>query len=113
MMCENPMLAMPSERDVPEVVVLADGAPVLWAAPRLKSLLAFTTDEAVLAAATEALVAFVAASLKRDGSAAMRRKIIVTYFNGRDVLDTPAALWLQRAGLVRLPDGLRLYASPF
>ncbi len=25
MMCENPMLAMPSERDVPEVVVLADG----------------------------------------------------------------------------------------
>ena len=25
MMCENSMLAMPSERDVPEVVVLADG----------------------------------------------------------------------------------------
>ena len=104
--------AKPSRREG-ALVVLADGAPVLWAAPRLKSLLAFTTDEAVLAAATEALVAFVAASLKRDGSAAMRRKIIVTYFNGRDVLDTPAALWLQRAGLVRLPDGLRLYASPF
>ncbi len=104
--------AKPSRREG-ALVVLADGAPVLWAAPRLKSLLAFTADEAVLAAATEALVAFVAASLKRDGSAAMRRKIIVTYFNGRDVLDTPAALWLQRAGLVRLPDGLRLYASPF
>ena len=104
--------AKPSRREG-ALVVLADGAPVLWAAPRLKSLLALTADEVVLAAATEALVAFVAASLKRDGSAAMRRKIIVTYFNGRDVLDTPAALWLQRAGLVRLPDGLRLYASPF
>ena len=104
--------AKPSRRDG-ALVVLADGAPVLWAAPRLKSLLAFTTDEAVLAEATAALVASVQVTLKREGSAAMRRKIIVTYFNGRDVLDTPAASWLQRAGLVRLPDGLRLYASPF
>ena len=104
--------AKPSRREG-ALVVLADGAPALWAAPRLKSLLAFTTDEAVLAEATAALVASVQVTLKREGSAAMRRKIIVTYFNGRDVLDTPAALWLQRAGLVRLPDGLRLYASPF
>lgn len=104
--------AKPSRREG-ALVVLADGAPVLWAAPRLKALLAFIDDEAVLAAATEALVAFVQTALKREGSAAMRRKIIVTYFNGRDVLDTPAASWLQQAGLVRLPDGLRLYASPF
>ncbi len=104
--------AKPNRREG-ALVVLAGGAPVLWAAPRLKSLLAFTADEAVLAAATEALVGAVRTALKREGSAAARRKIIVTYFNGRDVLATPAAVWLQEAGLVRLPDGLRLYTSPF
>ena len=31
----------------------------------------------------------------------------------KNVLATPAASWLQDAGLVRLPDGLRLYTSPF
>ncbi len=104
--------AKPNRREG-ALVVLAGGAPVLWAAPRLKSLLAFTADEAVLAAATEALVGAVRTALKREGSAAARRKIIVTYFNGRDVLAAPAAVWLQEAGLVRLPDGLRLYTSPF
>ncbi len=104
--------AKPNRREG-ALVVLADGVPVLWAAPRLKSLLAFAADEAVLATATEALVKAVRTALKREGSSAARRKIIVTYFNGRDVLATPAAAWLQEAGLVRLPDGLRLYTSPF
>ena len=34
-------------------------------------------------------------------------------FNGRPVLDTPFADVLQRAGLVRLPDGMRLEDAPF
>lgn len=87
--------------------------PVLWAAPRLKSLLAFSADEKLLEAAVAALVASVRAALKREGASAARRKIVVEHFNGRDVLATPAASWLQSAGLVRLPDGFRLYASPF
>ncbi|MFR1167081.1 MAG: hypothetical protein ACLSDQ_05410 [Adlercreutzia equolifaciens] len=95
------------------LVVVADGAPVLWAAPRLKSLLAFSADEKLLEAAVAALVASVRAALKREGAPAARRKIVVEHFNGRDVLATPAASWLQDAGLVRLPDGFRLYASPF
>ena len=53
------------------------------------------------------------AALKREGASAARRKIVVEHFNGRGVLATPAASWLQDAGLVRLPDGLRLYTSPF
>ena len=67
----------------------------------------------MLEAAVAALVASVRAALKREGASAARRKIVVEHFNGRDVLATPAASWLQSAGLVRLPDGFRLYASPF
>lgn len=104
--------ARPSRREG-ALVVVADGAPVLWAAPRLKSLLAFSADEKLLEAAVAALVASVRAALKREGAPAARRKIVVEHFNGRDVLATPAASWLQSAGLVRLPDGFRLYASPF
>ena len=104
--------ARPSRREG-ALVVVADGAPVLWAAPRLKSLLAFSADEKLLEAAVAALVASVRAALKREGASAARRKIVVEHFNGRDVLATPAASWLQGAGLVRLPDGFRLYASPF
>ena len=104
--------ARPSRREG-AMVVIADGAPVLWAAPRLKSLLAFSDDEKLLEAAVAALVASVRAVLKREGASAARRKIVVEHFNGRDVLATPAASWLQDAGLVRLPDGLRLYTSPF
>ena len=104
--------ARPSRREG-ALVVVADGAPVLWAAPRLKSLLAFSADEKLLEAAVAVLVASVRAALKREGAPAARRKIVVEHFNGRDVLATPAASWLQGAGLVRLPDGFRLYASPF
>lgn len=104
--------ARPSRREG-ALVVVADGSPVLWAAPRLKSLLAFSADEKLLEAAVAALVASVRAALKREGASAARRKIVVEHFNGRDVLATPAASWLQGAGLVRLPDGFRLYASPF
>ena len=104
--------ARPARREG-ALVVVADGAPVLWAAPRLKSLLAFSADEKLLEAAVAALVASVRAALKREGAPAARRKIVVEHFNGRDVLATPAASWLQSAGLVRLPDGFRLYASPF
>lgn len=104
--------ARPARREG-ALVVIADGSPVLWAAPRLKSLLAFSADEKLLEVAVAALVASVRAALKREGAPAARRKIVVEHFNGRDVLATPAASWLQSAGLVRLPDGFRLYASPF
>ena len=104
--------ARPARREG-ALVVIADGSPVLWAAPRLKSLLAFSADEKLLEAAVAALVASVRAALKREGAPAARRKIVVEHFNGRDVLATPAASWLQGAGLVRLSDGLRLYTSPF
>lgn len=104
--------AKPSRREG-AVVVAVDGAPALWAAPRLKSLIAFSDDEAVLACAVEALAGFIRASLKREGSAASRRKLVVEYFNGRDVLDTPVAALLQAQGFARLPNGMRFYASPF
>ncbi len=104
--------ARPSRREG-ATVVLANGAPVLWAAPRLKQLVAFTADDDLLAAAVLALKARVLATLKREGVAAARRKIVVETLNGVDVLITPAADLLQKAGFARLPDGMRLYANPF
>lgn len=104
--------AKPSRREG-ALVVIAGGRAVLWAAPRLKSLLAFTADGALLAAAVKALAAFVRTQLKREGSAAARRKLVVEHFNGRDVLVTPMADLLQKEGFARLPDGMRWYASPF
>ncbi|NBI33343.1 hypothetical protein, partial [Enterorhabdus sp. P55] len=107
-----PAVARPSRREG-ALVVLSGGVPLLWAAPRLKALVSFTTDEPLLAEAAAALVVFTRAQLKREGSAGARRKIVVETLNGAPVLDTPLAVALQAAGLARLPNGLRLYADPF
>lgn len=95
------------------LVVLAAGAPVLWAAPRLKGLVTFTENEAMLADAVAALKDQVLATLKREGAEASRKKIVVETCNGIDVLATPLAALLQQTGFARLPNGMRLYASPF
>ena len=77
-------------------------------------MLAFTADEAALEEAARALVAHAARAVRRDGAEGSRKKVVVVEsFNGRPVLDTPFADVLQRAGLVRLPDGMRLYVDPF
>ena len=89
------------------------GVPVLYAAASLRSVLAFTADEAALEEAARALVAHAARAVRRDGAEGARKKVVVETFNGRPVLDTPFADVLQRAGLVRLPDGMRLYVDPF
>lgn len=107
------LLAAKPSRRAGALVVLADGAPVLYAGLRLKVLLAFTADEGLLAAAVEALAAFVVADAKRRGSGAAREKILVSTVNGAPVLGTPLADLLQQAGFVRQPDGMRLYINPF
>ena len=76
-------------------------------------MLAFTADEAALEEAARALVAHAARAVRRDGAEGARKKVVVETFNGRPVLDTPFADILQRAGLVRLPDGMRLYVDLF
>ncbi|MEQ3363152.1 DNA glycosylase AlkZ-like family protein [Raoultibacter massiliensis] len=95
------------------LVVIHCGTPVLYAAPSLRSIIAFSDDLAVLADAACALVEHVQKSLKREGGAGARKKMLVEEFNGRSVLDTPFAAILQHEGFVRLPDGMRFYASPF
>lgn len=95
------------------LVVVADGTPVLHATAGLRSILAFVTDGEVLAAAVQALVAQVARSAKGAGGEDSRRKILVETFNGLPVLSTPFADILHASGLVRLPDGMRLYVLPF
>ena len=52
-------------------------------------------------------------SLRRAGAEGARKKVVVETLNGRSILDSPLAEVLQDAGLVRLPDGMRLYVSPF
>ena len=104
--------ARPTRRAGSLVVVLG-GVPALYAAAGLRSLLSFTDDGDALARAARALVAYEKRSLRRAGAEGARKKVVVETLNGRSILDSPLAEVLQDAGLVRLPDGMRLYVSPF
>lgn len=52
-------------------------------------------------------------AIKREGESGARKKVLVEEFDGSPVLDTAFAAILQHEGFVRLPDGMRLYASLF
>ncbi|WP_101723030.1 DEAD/DEAH box helicase [Eggerthella timonensis] len=95
------------------LVVVRGGAAVLYAAPALRSLLSFTHDGEALADAVRALVAHEKRALKRAGAEGARKKVVVESFNDQPVLATPVADLLREEGLVRLPDGFRLYVDPF
>ena len=95
------------------LVAVRGGAPVLYASAGLRSLLSFTHDAEPLRQAVCALVAYEERAIKRAGADGARKKVVVETFNDQPVSDTPAADALQAAGLVRLPDGMRLYVSPF
>lgn len=95
------------------LVVVRAGQPVLYATAGLRSVLAFAQDGEVLAEAAHALAEHVKRALKREGAEGARKKIVVEEFNGLPVLDTPFAAVLANEGFVRLPDGMRLYVSPF
>lgn len=105
-------LLRPSRRSG-SLVVVCEGEAVLYAAPGLRSVLSFTLDNEVLRDAVGALIAQVSRTLKRQGGDGARKKIVVETFNGQPVLSTPLADYLHDAGLVRLPDGMRLYIDPF
>ena len=107
------LLTVRPSRRAGALVVLADGAPALYAAPRLKSLVAFTDDPALLAAAARALAGAAAVQAKAPGGAGARAKLLVETLNGMPVVGTPAADVLEGAGFVRQPNGLRLYVDPF
>ncbi len=107
------LLALRPSRRSGALVVLADGAPALYAAPRLKALVAFTAEPATLGAAIEALTAFATAQAKAAGAAGARTKLLVESVNGAPAIATPTAALLEAAGFVRQPNGLRLYVDPF
>ncbi|WP_346686802.1 DEAD/DEAH box helicase [Enteroscipio rubneri] len=109
---DAPSAARPARRPG-SLVAMRAGVPVLYAAAGLRSVLAFTADGEALDEAARALVAHAAREARRGGAEGARKKVVVETFNGRPVLDTPFADVLQRAGLVRLPDGMRLYVDPF
>lgn len=84
------------------LVVLVDGALVLYVERGGKTLLAFTEDDAVLAAAGAALVGVVTRGAVD--------KLIMEKVNGHDLLDTPVAAALSSAGAYSTPKGLRIRA---
>ncbi|SLK09809.1 ATP-dependent helicase [Arthrobacter sp. P2b] len=84
------------------LVVLVDGALVLYVERGGKTLLAFNDDEAVLAAAGAALVGIVARGAVD--------KLIMEKVNGHGILDTPVAAALSSAGAYSTPKGLRIRA---
>ena len=84
------------------LVVIVDGALVLYVERGGKTLLTFSQDDAVLAAAAAALVGVV-----RRGAV---DKLIMEKVNGHDLLDTPVAFALAAAGAYSTPKGLRIRA---
>ncbi|MFD0044952.1 DEAD/DEAH box helicase [Pseudarthrobacter scleromae] len=84
------------------LVVLVDGALVLYVERGGKTLLAFSGDEAVLAAAGAALVGVVTRGAVD--------KLIMEKVNGHGILDTPVATALSSAGAYSTPKGLRIRA---
>lgn len=84
------------------LVVLVDGALVLYVERGGKTLLAFSDDQAVLAAAGTALVGVVTRGAVD--------KLIMEKVNGHGILDTPVAAALSSAGAYSTPKGLRIRA---
>jgi ATP-dependent helicase Lhr and Lhr-like helicase len=84
------------------LVVLVDGALTLYVERGGKTLLVFSEDEPVLAAAASALVDVV----KRGAV----DKLIMEKVNGHAILDTPTATALTAAGAYSTPKGLRIRA---
>ncbi|VXC37802.1 ATP dependent helicase, Lhr family [Arthrobacter sp. 9AX] len=84
------------------LVVLVDGALVLYVERGGKTLLAFSDDTAVLAAAGSALVGVVTRGAVD--------KLIMEKVNGHDILDTAVAGALSAAGAYSTPKGLRIRA---
>ncbi len=109
----------PESKDLPKpqkragsLVVLRGGAPVLFAAPRLKGLVLFSADESTLVAAVQELCAYETARLRREGLLS-KAKFLVETVNGESALDGEAAQLLAKAGFVRQPDGMRFYPQLF
>ena len=84
------------------LVVLVDGALVLYVERGGKTLLVFSADETVLAAAGAALVGVVTRGAVD--------KLIMEKVNGHGILDTPVAAALSAAGAYSTPKGLRIRA---
>lgn len=84
------------------LVVLVDGALVLYVERGGKTLLAFSDDTEVLAAAGAALVGVVTRGAVD--------KLIMEKVNGHGILDTPVADALAQAGAYSTPKGLRIRA---
>ncbi|HSO90101.1 MAG TPA: crosslink repair DNA glycosylase YcaQ family protein [Arthrobacter sp.] len=84
------------------LVVLVDGALVLYVERGGKTLLAFSDDSEVLAAAGAALVGVVTRGAVD--------KLIMEKVNGHGILDTPIAAALAHAGAYSTPKGLRIRA---
>ena len=84
------------------LVVLVDGALVLYVERGGKTLLAFSDDTSVLAAAGSALVGVVTRGAVD--------KLIMEKVNGHGILDTPVAAALSAAGAYSTPKGLRVRA---
>lgn len=84
------------------LVVLVDGALVLYVERGGKTLLAFSADAGILAAAGAALVGVVTRGAVD--------KLIMEKVNGHGILDTPVATALAQAGAYSTPKGLRIRA---
>lgn len=95
------------------LVVLHEGAPVLFATKRIQHLIALVPDRSLWEPATEALISHLKEQLQRSRPSQIARKLIVQQFNGQDVYGSPMQEVLADLGLMRDTHGMRLYIQPF
>lgn len=104
--------AVPSNR-TGCLVVLKDGAPLLFVTKHLQHLITFTAPEADQEEAVAALVQHLKNPPIALKSASAKERLIVQKVNGRDVYGTKMQDILSAQGFIRDTHGMRLYLQPF
>lgn len=100
------------KRSADSWTVFLGGMPVLWAAPRLKTVALFGCEDAWGGAVAAVLDAMEDRARAQGRSWALER-IEVRSVNGRAVREGPLAPVLAGLGFVPTPDGMRFYPKPY
>ncbi len=100
-------------RRIGSFAIFHEGELILYAAPKLAYLLMYSTDGDIIQQALCALVGHLRTLAKGREPALSRTKLLVKRVNGQSAIGGSFEPYLEQAGFVRLPDGMRLYLDPF
>lgn len=105
----NDAMKLPTQKDGC-LVVLFQGAPVLFATKHIKELFLFTEETAPITEAASALIQYLAHSSRRAASG--KDRLILEKVNGTDIFSSPYAIIFKELGFIQDTHGLRLLVQP-